>query len=181
MRVGHVNDRLSTPPVCKGDKMGPIDSIARFWGHVDLSGPIPNARPDLGACWLWTGSLNNGGYGRHYITRRTQVAAHRLSYELNVGPIPDGLTIDHLCKVQRCVNPQHLEPVTMAENILRADGFSGVHARKTHCSNGHPFTPGNILKPPPKRPTRRYCRQCYNAYRSARNARKRAEREAQND
>jgi HNH endonuclease len=74
-----------------------------------------NARwvPD-GDCWRWTGDVSVRGYGR--IKRR---AAHRVSYELFVGPIPAGMTIDHLCFNTRCVNPAHLEPVTAEENLRR--------------------------------------------------------------
>lgn len=76
-----------------------------------------------GGCWLWTGSITRAGYGRirgaDAHDGRT-VLAHRLAYELLVGPIPQGLHLDHLCRVRRCVNPEHLEPVTLAENNRRA-------------------------------------------------------------
>ncbi len=69
--------------------------------------------------------------------------AHRFAYELLVGPIPDGLVIDHLCRVRHCVNPAHMEPVTRWENTLRGGSFSAVAARQTHCVNGHPFDEEN--------------------------------------
>jgi hypothetical protein len=93
-------------------------------------------------CWPWALSLLSNGYGR--LTRAgTTVMAHRWVYERLRGPIPDGLTLDHLCQVQECVNPDHLEPVTIRENILRGSGTSAHHARKTHCLRGHGFTPEN--------------------------------------
>lgn len=69
-------------------------------------------------CWLWIGSTNFGGYGTYYVSGRA-VRAHRFSYELFVGKIPDGLELDHLCRYKSCVNPKHLEPVTHQENVIR--------------------------------------------------------------
>lgn len=93
----------------------------RLWRHVNKDGPV--LRTDLGPCWLWTGGDNGHGYG----TIRPHpgpgsVYVHRLSYELAHGPIPDGLELDHLCRLTRCVRPDHLEPVTQKEN----------HRRTTH-------------------------------------------------
>lgn len=83
-------------------------------------------------CIVWIGSINNFGYGQFGHNGRL-VMAHRWSYEDNVGPIPDGLELDHLCRVPSCVNPDHLEPVTHAENITRAIRAKG----QTHCKRGH--------------------------------------------
>ena len=94
--------------------------------------------PD-GECWRWTGSISPNGYGRFNL-----IYAHRRSYELHVGPIPEGLTIDHLCRHRWCVNPAHLEPVTRGENVLRGVGPSAQHARKTHCKRGHPLSGENL-------------------------------------
>jgi hypothetical protein len=69
-------------------------------------------------CWLWTPQPDANGYGRISINDRVQYA-HRVSWETFIGPIPEGLTIDHLCRVRRCINPAHLEPVTLAENVRR--------------------------------------------------------------
>ncbi len=89
------------------------DDEARFWSHVEKAE----------TCWLWTSTITGNGYG-HYSIKRVKVGAHRFAYELMVGPIPQGLTIDHLCRVKACVNPDHLEPVTQAENNRR-----GIEAR----------------------------------------------------
>jgi hypothetical protein len=75
--------------------------------------------PDLNGCWIWSGGLKLNGYGYLRVGKKGHLA-HRWVYEELVGPIPNGLTIDHLCRVKACVNPDHLEPVTNAENIRRA-------------------------------------------------------------
>ena len=91
---------------------------------------------------------------------------HRWAYEALVAPIPDGLTIDHLCRVRHCVNPAHLEVVTLAENIRRAPHYN---SRKTHCKRGHEFTPTNAMVYVRKDGrTQRQCRQCHNALLSRR-------------
>lgn len=95
--------------------------------------------PGLGGCWVWHGSHNGVGYGELRIAGR-KVYAHRWSYEHHVGPIPDGLQIDHLCRNPACVNPEHLEPVTPTENVRRGDAARPKpERRKTHCVNGHPY------------------------------------------
>ena len=101
----------------------------RFWEKVERS---------LG-CWLWTGALfQASGYGQF-----SHTSAHRVGYELQVGPIPEGFTIDHLCRNRACVRGDHLEAVTMKENLLRGNGWSGRNVRKTHCKWGHPFDEKN--------------------------------------
>lgn len=81
----------------------------RFWAKVEKTA----------ACWLWTGSLNRG-YGHFHVSRGSTTTGHRFAYELLVGPVPDGLELDHICKIKRCVNPAHLEPVPHIENSRRA-------------------------------------------------------------
>lgn len=75
-------------------------------------------------CWLWTGALMNGGYPGTIRDGERRVMAHRLAYELAHGPIPDGLELDHLCRVRRCVRPSHLEPVTPRINTVRREHFT---------------------------------------------------------
>ena len=107
----------------------------RFWAKVERTE----------SCWLWTAALNmpeemNGGYG--YWNNRV---AHRLAYEQLVGPIPEGMVLDHLCRVRRCVNPEHLEVVDRRTNNRRGVGFAGQNAAKTHCPQGHPYSEENLV------------------------------------
>ena len=114
-------------------------------------------------CWQWTGATDGHGYGRISLGRRGDghAKAHRVAYEFYVGPIPDGLTIDHLCRNPSCVNPDHLEPVTHRENVLRGTGFPARNAQKTHCKNGHPFDADNtLIREVPGRLPHRQCRTC---------------------
>lgn len=106
-------------------------------------------------CWLWTRPLITGGYASMGYRGRGRLA-HRVFYEIFVGPIPDGLHLDHLCRVRHCVNPTHLEPVTCRENILRGEGITAVLAARTHCSQGHPFEGENLRF----EGTIRRCRTC---------------------
>jgi hypothetical protein len=98
-------------------------------------------------CWNWTGAKMKGGYGAVTFSRNGEKQTklvHRVAYEMRRGPIPDGMTIDHLCRNPGCLNPDHLEAVTMAENIRR--GTQGQYQRaKTHCRRGHAYTPENTL------------------------------------
>ena len=87
----------------------------RFWAKV-REGAVPTYAPHLGECWIWSGSVSTQGYGKF---SNPSLLAHRVSYESMVGPIPEGLAIDHLCRVRTCVNPAHLDPVTAAENTRR--------------------------------------------------------------
>jgi hypothetical protein len=114
-------------------------------------------------CWTWTGALRNG-YGDTCVDGERY--AHRWSYEHFVGPIPDGLTIDHLCRNKRCVNPAHLEPVAMRENILRSDSASAVNARKTHCIRGHRLPAPSVMNSRQER----ICRPCERIRRARRAA-----------
>jgi hypothetical protein len=92
------------------------------------------------ACWTWTSTIcKTTGYGYFYYQRKN-LLAHRFSYQLFIGLIPHGLQLDHLCRNRSCVNPTHLEPVTIKENIRRGISFAVQNAVKTHCKNGHEFT-----------------------------------------
>lgn len=93
-------------------------------------------------CWVWTAAQMSRGYGAIRVAGKV-LLAHRVSYELYVGPIPEGLTIDHLCRNPSCVNPAHLEAVTQGENVRRGKSPIAANARKTHCKRGHEFTPEN--------------------------------------
>lgn len=107
-------------------------------------------------CWQWIGAVNNNGYGRIRAGgRNTQ--AHRYAYELRRGPIPDGLQIDHLCKNPTCVNPDHLEVVTLVENVMRGTSRAADNARKTHCHRGHPLSGENLSL---REDGTRHCRTC---------------------
>lgn len=104
----------------------------------------------------WQNALTNG-YGTFAPKRFALLPAHRVAWELLVGPIPEDLELDHLCKNPRCVNPNHLEPVTHAENCRRGDGFGGRNAKKTECDAGHPLSGPNLYVDPKGR---RQCRAC---------------------
>jgi hypothetical protein len=123
------------------------DPWDRFWERVvEASEPSPNGWT---GCWVWTGTPRHDGYGRMSIgSRGTQREhlVHRLSYEWIVGKIPEGLVIDHLCRNRACVNPAHMEPVTNVENVMRGEGFSATHARKTYCPAGHKLAGRNLSK-----------------------------------
>lgn len=108
-------------------------------------------------CWLWTSVIDGEGYGDFWDGSKN-LDAHRWSYEHHVGAVPPGLHLDHLCRVRHCVNPDHLEPVTAGENVLRGVGPSAVNAAKTHCKRGHPFA-GRNLKIIATTGERR-CREC---------------------
>lgn len=107
-----------------------------------------------GSCWIWTGAKDRYGYGKCGLLN--QWTAHRVSFILFVGPIPNDKQIDHLCRNRMCVNPNHMELVTLKENVLRGEGFTAKHKRKTHCIRGHEFTPENTYI----RPKGRECRKC---------------------
>lgn len=114
----------------------------------------PYYRVEPSGCWTWLREIDTKGYGMYrfqgnepYVKR-----AHRWVYEQHRGPIPTGLELDHLCRVKACVNPDHLEPVTHAENVRRA-------MTRTECRRGHPFTPENELW----RKHGRTCRTCFQA------------------
>jgi len=116
--------------------------VTRFISKVDATGE----------CWLWIGGCFKEGYGRFTLDGHL-VLAHRIAYELWVGPIPNGLQLDHICHNndatcaggsacihRRCVNPAHLDPVTSRENVLRSTvSTASRNARKTHCPYGHPL------------------------------------------
>lgn len=113
-------------------------------------------RPGLpGFCWSWQNCINSKGYACVGVNGKVQLA-HRVSYELLVGPIPAGLQIDHLCQNKKCINPEHLEPVTDKVNKSRTDA-----ATKLRCVHGHPLAGPNVrTKSKGKRGTQRQCCVC---------------------
>lgn len=116
----------------------------RFWGMVTPTG----------FCWEWRGSLRDG-YGKINVagSRGGRIAtAHRVAYEMLIGPIPEGMQIDHLCRNRACVNPDHLEPVSAQENMAR-----GAWARRNKCRKGHLLTGDNVRIRPDGA---RACRAC---------------------
>lgn len=121
--------------------------------------PEPNS-----GCWLWAGAVGDHGYGTFSTRDATRprgsrtLLAHRVVYEREIGPIPAGLELDHLCRMRGCVNPSHLEPVTHRENGLRGNGVGAIHAKQSHCVNGHEFTEENTYRRPDT--NGRCCREC---------------------
>ncbi len=138
----------------------PVDLEERFWPKVDKDGPLSEARPDLGPCWIWLGNRTNLGYALFHVNvagKWVKRKAHTVAYEIEVGPAPPGLEPDHLCRVPRCVNPSHLEWVTHRENVLRGRSPAADQARQTHCLREHPLSGDNLyVKPNGKRE----CRAC---------------------
>jgi hypothetical protein len=127
--------------------------IERFWTKVDKTD----------GCWFWTAATTASGYGAIADDGRRMQVAHRVAYELAVGPIPAGLHLDHLCRNRNCVNPAHLEPVTCRTNLLRGETLQAANAAKTHCKRGHEFTPENTGVYVDKRGgEHRRCRECAN-------------------
>lgn len=131
----------------------PADAAERFWTHVAIAGE--------NECWLWTAYCTPNGYGQVAINRYPH-KAHRVAWEITNGPIPDGLTIDHVrargCMSRACVNPAHLEPVTSRTNTLRGDSPAATNARKSQCPQGHALTADNVYSHP--RAGGRRCRTC---------------------
>lgn len=129
-----------------GKRRAPVD---RFAEKVALT--------DSG-CLEWIAGLNGSGYGTFNALPGMSVMAHRWSYEHHCGPIPDGLILDHLCRNRACVNPDHLEPVTTQENLLRAVGMGQANTAKENCPAGHPYSGDNLYIPPSR--ANRMCRTC---------------------
>jgi hypothetical protein len=123
----------------------------RFWLKVDK-------QRDTDSCWLWTAARTGAGYGAFSLGRKRDgdALAHRVAYQMRYGSIPEGLTIDHLCRVRHCVNPAHLEVVSMAENLRRGYSPWAINGRKTHCKRGHEFTEENTRH----YKGQRHCRKC---------------------
>lgn len=109
-----------------------------------------------GGCWEWAGSHSPQGYAFMYVRPGVRTNAHRVAYELLVGPIPEGLDLDHLCRNRGCVNPAHLEPVTGGENNRRGISVAAVNATKERCPKGHPYDVTRTVRGRPAR----FCSTC---------------------
>ena len=134
----------------------PQPVIPRFWSKVAIP-VLPQGEFLPSDCWEWIAGRTTAGYGTFAPGREKRTYAHRFSYELLVGPIPEGLHIDHLCRNRGCVNPDHLEPVTNRENGRRGMAAMVGRARCaaiTHCPQGHAYTKENTYV------DKRRCRQC---------------------
>ena len=130
----------------------PVDLFAERGLPWDQHPPLADLIDAEGDCWEWTGGRNREGYGYTTVGRR-QWKAHRVVWEALIGPIPEGMTIDHLCRNKACVNPDHLETVSSVDNVLRGYSPQAKHARKTRCSKGHAFVQYG---------SQRVCRTCAN-------------------
>jgi hypothetical protein len=95
-------------------------------------------------CWLWLGCMNSQGYGNMTMPGRKKVGAHRVAYQAFIGPLSPDLTIDHLCRVRCCVNPAHLEAVTMHMNVMRGISLPALNALAVCCKYGHPLSGANL-------------------------------------
>jgi hypothetical protein len=128
----------------------------RFMGFVSLG------KKFMKGCWTWEGTLNSKGYGRFWYEGR-MVLAHRASLLLSGVPIPKGMTVDHMCRAKRCVNPSHLRLLSLRDNILAGDCPPAVNARKSECKRGHPLDSGNVYLFAKGR--QRQCKICWKAIR----------------
>ncbi len=136
------------------------DPVKHFWDQV----------VDKGFCWEWQGHTDTAGYGSMDTPALRRVvgnlySAHKIAYVLLIGPVPEGLTLDHLCRNIVCCNPSHLEPVTNVVNVMRGNGWGAINARKTECKRGHPLSGDNIYLATKKNKSgstyvNRNCRAC---------------------
>lgn len=137
----------------------------RFWAKVNTNGPL--------GCWLWTGAVGQAGHGIFVPVRGKRIQAHRWLWEVTRGPIPEGMELDHICRVPACVRPAHLEAVTHRENCRRGISPAAINARKTHCQRGHEFTAENTYV---TRTGSRCCRRCQAIYQQKLRAARRLQR-----
>lgn len=143
-------------------RWGSAQAEVRAFSHVVM----------VDSCWEWVGALSSDGYGRFHDGLR-MVQAHRFMYEARRGPIGGGLSLDHLCRNRRCVNPDHLEIVTHRENCLRGESPSALVVRTNTCANGHAMVGWNVRV---ETNGKRRCRTCHNRRERENKARRREAR-----
>ena len=132
----------------------------RFWAKVIKRGPDE--------CWGWTAFIAPDGYAKFSVRHDYHAPAHRVAYELTIGPIPDGLMLDHLCRNRGCVNPAHLDPVNCGENLNRSPlTLNSIARSKTHCPHGHEYDEGNTRI---RMNGARACRACGREYQQRKRA-----------
>lgn len=127
----------------------------RFWSKVQFNGH---------QCWNWLGGVSNNGYGRFCFGRRGQIVAHRVSFQLVYGLVPEGLVLDHICHNRICVNPVHLRIVTKRINAIEnSNSMSAKQVLQTHCIRGHPLSGENLFSYVDRKgSTHRECKECRN-------------------
>lgn len=139
------HDRQATPPASSDHPPSARRTIVNVFKYEKHF--LPRISEDQNGCWNWLGDILRNGYGRLTYQNKGRLV-HRFSYEWHVGPIPEGLQIDHLCRNRHCCNPQHLEAVTPRVNTLRGHTIVAANAAKTVCPLGHPLSGDNLyLKP----------------------------------
>lgn len=129
------------------------NTTADFWKKVNKRGPHPRGRIAPGRCWVWTGGLQKG-YGI-FCFNNERWRAHRFSFALSNGTIPEGADVHHVCENKKCVRPSHLKAVP-PERHSELHDHGSYNTAKTHCINGHEFTEDNTYI----RPRGRECRAC---------------------
>ena len=114
--------------------------VEKFWGNL-------NRFAGADACWLWEGETTERGYGRFRVSRKVDLAAHRMSVLLDGRELPPSMVVDHLCRNRLCCNPRHLEVVSTKVNVLRGVGPTAENAARTHCIHGHLLPPFSLSQP----------------------------------
>lgn len=140
-----------------------IPEADRFWAKVNKNSGVIGAKPELGECWIWTASKTPKGYGEFWLAEAKRLgAAHRWSWQQQHGSVPDGLELDHLCRVRACVRPEHLDPVTPAINNQRGMNCAlrPPNEPREKCANGHEMTPENSMRRTDREREQYYCRKC---------------------
>lgn len=143
----------------KSTKQRPAEE--RFWEKVDAAD-----------CWEYRGAIKDNGYGNFCPHRSRTMLAHRFAWETLVGPIPEGMTLDHMCLNRRCVNPDHLRVMSARENTLAGHSEAALNARKTRCANGHELAGKNLRI---RADGSRACRLCCRRWNREAKARRKAE------